>query len=48
MPAVRGREAGGEARLPRITTMARFARKYGAHEDNEKYLDCFVASVSVA
>jgi hypothetical protein len=48
MPAVRGREAGGEARLPGITTKARFERKHGAHEDNEKYFDYFVASVSVA
>jgi hypothetical protein len=27
---------------------ARFARKHEAHEDNETYFDCFVASVSVA
>ena len=48
MPALRGGQGGREARLPRITTMARFARNHGAHEDNEKYFDCFVPSVFVA
>jgi len=48
MPAVRGRQGGREARLAGITTMARFARNHGAHEDNEKYFDCFVPSVFVA
>jgi hypothetical protein len=34
MPAVRGREAGGEARLQGITTKARFAREHEGHEDH--------------